>query len=385
MKLIFVLSALLGNSLLFAQTLNWNTVSYTTGSLSTNFGTIGSPATAVSLNITGSTAQINGSFPIKYIANPPGTANDCSVNCALRSSITYTTLAQSTIYTFTFSPAVTGLSFNLYDIDGDNTNGDQAVVTASGSSAQNITMTSLDVGGPTVTGSGTTAATVRGTQGNTTDQRVGVSIVGGVTSLIITYSNNLSGSAGNRSFSIGNMNWSGTLPVKFLSFIGRKIATNSVLLKWKTENEVNLSKYEIERSTDGVNFINTGVVNAGTSNNDYSYIDNVSTQGTLFYRIKEIDLDNRFEYSSVIALRFDNDVKPGITIFPNPASQSIFITTKNNSEIQLTKIFDSNGKTVLRKEGTENNIDISRLPSGLYRVIVIDKNGDSSSSSFLKK
>ena len=127
------------------------------------------------------------------------------------------------------------------------------------------------------------------------------------------------------------------------------------------------------------------MVNAGTSNNDYSYIDNVSTQGTLFYRIKEIDLDNRFEYSSVIALRFDNDVKPGITIFPNPASQSIFITTKNNSEIQLTKIFDSNGKTVLRKESTENNIDISRLPSGLYRVIVIDKNGDSSSSSFLKK
>lgn len=385
MKLLLVLSALLSNSLLFAQNLNWNTVSYTTGSLSTSFGTIGSPATTTSLTITGSTAQINSGFPIKYIANPPGSGNDCSVNCALRSSITYTTLAQSTIYTFTFSPAVTGLSFNLYDVDGDNSNGDQAVVTASGSSAQNITMTSLDAGGPTVTGSGTTTATARGTQGNTTDQRVGVSIIGGVTSLIITYSNNPSGSAGNRSFSIGNMNWSGTLPVKIASFNGRKVAANSVLLKWKTENEVNLSKYEIERSTDGLNFIHTGVINAGISNNDYSFIDNVSTQGTLFYRIKEIDLDNRFEYSSVIALRFDNDVKPGITIFPNPASQSIFITTKNNSEIQSIRIFDSNGKNVLLNEGAENNIDINRLPSGLYRVIVIDRNGDSSSSSFIKK
>ena len=264
MKLLLVLSALLSTSLLFAQNLNWNTVSYTTGSLSTNFGTIGLPATTTSLTITGSTAQINSGFPIKYIANPPGSGNDCSVNCALRSSITYTTLAQSTIYTFTFLPAVTGLSFNLYDVDGDNSNGDQAVVTASGSSAQNITMTSLDAGGPTVTGSGTTTATARGTQGNTTDQRVGISIIGGVTSLVITYSNNPSGSAGNRSFSIGNMNWSGTLPVKIASFSGRKIAANSVLLKWKTENEVNLSKYEIERSTDGLNFIHTGVVNAGT-------------------------------------------------------------------------------------------------------------------------
>ena len=385
MKLLLVLSALLSTSLLFAQNLNWNTVSYTTGSLSTTFGTIGLPATTTSLTITGSTAQINSGFPIKYIANPPGSGNDCSVNCALRSSITYTTLAQSTIYTFTFLPAVTGLSFNLYDVDGDNSNGDQAVVTASGSSAQNITITSLDACSPTVTGSGTTTATARGTQGNTTDQRVGISIIGGVTSLVITYSNNPSGSAGNRSFSIGNMNWSGTLPVKIASFSGRKIAANSVLLKWKTENEVNLSKYEIERSTDGLNFIHTGVVNAGTSNNDYSFIDNVSTQGTLFYRIKEIDLDNRFEYSSVIALRFDNDVKPGITIFPNPASHSIFITTKNNSEILLIKIFDSNGKIVLRKEGTENNIDLRSLASGLYRVIVIDRNGDSSSSSFIKK
>src|SRR5687767_10742814 len=104
-----------------AQDLNWNTVTYTTGDLSSNFGSIGSPASFVSMNITGNTNRIDGGFPVKYIANPPGSGNDCSVNCALRSSVTFVDLNESIIYTYTFSSAVTTLSFTIYDIDGNST------------------------------------------------------------------------------------------------------------------------------------------------------------------------------------------------------------------------------------------------------------------------
>ena len=176
---------------LLAQDLNWNTVTYTTGSLSTGFGSIGTPASTVSLNITGSTARIDAGFPTKYTANPPGSGDDCAVNCALRTRVTFVTIAETVVYTFTFSPAVSGLSFRIYDIDGTDASGDQANVTATGpSGAQNITMTNLNTPPSTITGSGTTSATATGTQGDTGDDQVQVSISGFVNTLTITYANN---------------------------------------------------------------------------------------------------------------------------------------------------------------------------------------------------
>jgi len=219
MKNTFGLLALLCTSSCFSQDLNWNTVSYTTGSLSTNFGSIGNPATTVSLNVTGNSNRINGGFPIKYAANPSGTANDCAVNCALRSSVTFVASGEFVAYTFTFSPAVTGLSFRIYDIDGtDAASGDQATVTSvNGSTGQNITMTTPS--GPTITGSGTTTAIARGTQGNTTDDFADVSIISGVTSLTVSYANNPNNpTAGNRSFSIGNFSWSGVFAGQLVFF-----------------------------------------------------------------------------------------------------------------------------------------------------------------------
>lgn len=582
MKRFILVFALLAVITSYSQDLNWNTVTYNTGDLGTNFGTVGTPAANVTLNITGSTGVIDAGFPVKYTAVPAG--NACVVDCALRSKVTFTSLAQSIIYTFTFNQGVCGLTFNIHDIDGDNiVGGDQAIVTADFLGAsQNVTMTALDPsfpgGSPTITGSGTSTASATGTQGNQTDDRVQVSVAGCITrvtieyrnnpvnpsatgrsfsignldwsalqipfpdliwntsaipdnstsfnfgsigspsasvnyaisgpgtilagparfttaqadmswrtqvnfasvsdlktttltfgpsvcnlvfnlydidgdnssgdraivtadylgtpqtinmmaldpafpggpptitgngtttatatgtqgnqndtrvqvmipscvsTLTIQYGNNTAGAAGTRSFSIGDLGWSGsTLPVNFLNFSGQKNGANSVKLNWSVANEKDVTKYEIERSKDGQHFETAGFIAGGNTTGVYTFIDNISTQGTLFYRIKEIDLDNRFKYSTVIALRFENNEKPGITIFPNPASQNIFITTNNNSEIQLIRIFDGNGKNVLQKAGAENNIDIHSLSSGIYRVIVIDRNGNSSYSSFLKK
>ena len=126
-----------------------------------------------------------------------------------------------------------------------------ATVTAvNGSTGQNITMSTPS--GPTITGSGTTTAIARGTQGNTTDDFADVSIISGVTSLTVSYANNPNNpTAGNRSFSIGNFSWSGVLPVKWVSFTGNRQSNGSVLLKWATTSETAVLKYIVERSKDG--------------------------------------------------------------------------------------------------------------------------------------
>jgi Secretion system C-terminal sorting domain len=247
-------------------------------------------------------------------------------------------------------------------------------------------MASLDASPPTITGSGTATATGTGTQGNQTDDRIQVTVPGCVTTLTIQYGNNPAGATGGRSFSIGNLSWStSTLPVRFSQFTGQKITSGIIQLKWLSENGININKYEIERSTDGQNFVSAGSITALNPAGSYSFNDHVATQGTLFYRIKESDLDTRFQYSPVIALHFSATSNPGITVFPNPTTQSIFITTNDNSIIEKMIIFNSNGKIVFQKSGPENKVDVSQFSSGLYLLKIIKKTGDPSSSSFLKK
>jgi len=387
MKNTFWLLALLCTSSCFSQDLNWNTVSYTTGSLSTSFGSIGSPATAVSLNVTGNTSRINGGFPIKYAADPSGTANDCAVNCALRSSVTFVASGELVSYTFTFSPAVTGLSFRIYDIDGtDASSGDQATVTAvNGSTGQNITMTTPS--GPTITGSGTTTAIARGTQGNTTDDFADVSIISGVTSLTVSYANNPNNpTAGNRSFSIGNFSWSGVLPVKWVSFTGNRQSNGSVLLKWATTSETAVLKYIVERSKDGQQYTAISEVAAlgNSSLNTYSAFDPAPGSGNTLYRIRQVDIDGKYSFSGIVMIREVSDNKD-ISIFPNPSRSMIQVTVPGNVQFSSIKIFDATGRLVINTTNSNGRVDIHALKNGVYHLQAENNDGLLYKTNFIRE
>jgi Secretion system C-terminal sorting domain len=381
MKIISLILVLFVGIQLYSQDLNWNTSAIPDNSTSFNFGSIGSPASNVTYAVTGPGTITTG--PLRFTT--------AQGDGAWRTAITFAAVLDLKVYTLTFNSAVCGLSFIIYDIDGDNTNGDRAIVTANNSgNPQNITMTALDPGfaggPPTITGSGTPTATGTGTQGNQTDDRIQVTITGCVSTLTIQYGNNPTGGTGGRSFSIGNLSWStNTLPVNFLTFSGQKTAANSVQLKWSTASEVNAGRYEIERSTDGQSFLSTGFVPALNQAGNYSFSDYTPAQGTLFYRIKQIDIDGQFQYSTVIALKFDAGAQKGITIFPNPAINSVFVTTNNNTLIEKIQFFDTNGRSVFQKQGTANKIDISTLSKGLYRIKVTDKSGKISAGTFIKQ
>ncbi|MBS1745238.1 MAG: fibronectin type III domain-containing protein [Bacteroidetes bacterium] len=96
------------------------------------------------------------------------------------------------------------------------------------------------------------------------------------------------------------------LPVTFISFDGR-INGDEALLTWSTVNEINNKGYEVQRSYDGENFNPIGFVNGdGNSSavNNYSYTDVKVISGSNYYRLKQIDNDGRFNYSSVIKLDY---------------------------------------------------------------------------------
>jgi hypothetical protein len=101
-----------------------------------------------------------------------------------------------------------------------------------------------------------------------------------------------------------------TLPLDLISFSGHLQNDNSVLLNWKTENEINTSHFVVERSTDAIRFNGIGNINANGRNNpggsfNYALSDNDAVnQSThrLYYRLKMVDIDGRFTYSNIVAV-----------------------------------------------------------------------------------
>jgi len=157
------------------------------------------------------------------------------------------------------------------------------------------------------------------------------------------------------------------LPVVLSSF--KAIAQNGkTLLNWITGSETNSRWFEIERSMDGSNYETIGKINAKgttTSKTNYTFSDLTPFTGINFYRLKLVDLDNRFEYSSVVSAKIDFPVS--LHIFPVPAANNLFVESATNNPI---RIFNTPGyliKTIAIKKG-RNKIDISDLPAGFYFI-----------------
>lgn len=121
------------------------------------------------------------------------------------------------------------------------------------------------------------------------------------------------------SFYIGSINATQTpLPIELVSFTGQSTA-EGVLLKWSTSMEKNFDHFEIERSTDGVSFDYVSSVKGKGGlavKTDYMLVDDEARSGRYYYRLKNVDIDETFDYSKVIVvLAGDNN---SIALYPNP-------------------------------------------------------------------
>ena len=97
-----------------------------------------------------------------------------------------------------------------------------------------------------------------------------------------------------------------TLPVKFIDFNGH-LENNQAVLNWSTTNEINNKGYNIEKSQDAVNFETVSFVPAksgGQQVNKYTYSDYKLLSGANYYRLKQVDLDGKFAYSSAIKIDY---------------------------------------------------------------------------------
>ena len=153
-----------------------------------------------------------------------------------------------------------------------------------------------------------------------------------------------------------------TLPVKLISFTGT-LNGNTTSLNWVTENIQNFSHFEVERSTDGINFTSIVSKNATgdlSSRATYLYGDNMTSFGAnyaVYYRLKMIDLDGKFTYSNIILIRKDGKAITDIRVIPNPLIRGSIATIRFEATERATvnlNVLDMSGRTVLRQQ---NNVE----------------------------
>lgn len=168
------------------------------------------------------------------------------------------------------------------------------------------------------------------------------------------------------------------LPLNLLSFNG--ITEDKInKLNWVTDNEVNVSHFELEKSGDGINFevlTNIPSYQLSSVRNYYNFNDVNPLPNITYYRLTTVDFDGTTYKSNVIALDNDTETQIGV-LYPNPTNDIIKynITSAQSEKIEV-KILDVVGKVVLRKEfdlEIGNNsipISLSELPNGTYTIQV---------------
>lgn len=118
-----------------------------------------------------------------------------------------------------------------------------------------------------------------------------------------------------------------TLPVTLLELKGR-VNDKYIDLNWSMAQEVNINVYELQRSSDGVNYTTIALIFPWDNNayiNQYIYTDKNPAVGINYYRLKIVDKDARFKYSYTIAARINVKNNVNVLVAPNPVVGSLRI------------------------------------------------------------
>jgi hypothetical protein len=173
------------------------------------------------------------------------------------------------------------------------------------------------------------------------------------------------------------------LPVVLGSFSASLAADNSVSVNWTTEQEVNSSYFSVERSSNGSSdFKDIGTVSAKGNSaivSNYSFTDNSAENGVNYYRLKMVDLDGSFVYSQVSVV--NSELVQNIRVFPNPATNFIYITLGGSVPTSSVRLIDLTGKILQeqRLNSTTSNstisMPVSNYAHGIYILQAIKADG----------
>ncbi len=177
------------------------------------------------------------------------------------------------------------------------------------------------------------------------------------------------------------------LPLQLLSF---NVVDNNgyASLRWQTCNEINVNRFDIQRSENAIDFVSVANVSAANSScgTVYTYNDTKALSGTAYYRIRIVDNDGSSAYSSTLSISGKLPVQ--ISVFPNPVVNNLVVLhpkAGNSAQLQVMSI---NGKLVLSQKITvdaiQSGVDVSKLAKGGY-IVIFTNGSDKQTLKFTKQ
>ncbi|WP_229212899.1 choice-of-anchor A family protein [Dyadobacter soli] len=181
------------------------------------------------------------------------------------------------------------------------------------------------------------------------------------------------------------------LPVTLAYFAVQNVNCNAEL-KWKVTEAKNFSHFEVERSSDAKTYnavarIDYDAIKATYSFNDTPFSSESVPVKTYYYRLKQVDTDETFEYSAVRSVQAGTcDARLAVDFFPNPTQDEMNV--KSFSPVKKIEIFTLGGKQVYQAmpatAQTEIKVNVQALAQGMYIVNVVNAEGKHS-AKVLKK
>jgi flagellar basal body rod protein FlgF len=177
-------------------------------------------------------------------------------------------------------------------------------------------------------------------------------------------------------------------PVNWL-YVKAQLQNNNSLVNWATASETNTKSFDIEWGTNGLNFTKLGEVSAAGNTNvgsNYNFTHPNPASGFNYYRVKQVDLNGDFKYSTIVKVLYNKNIKQTM-VAPNPVADILNVIETQSVFVKSITIVDGKGAIVIQKsinaEEQVLSIPVSQLAKGQY-VIKVQYKNEAKSYGFMK-
>src|SRR5688572_14683808 len=171
------------------------------------------------------------------------------------------------------------------------------------------------------------------------------------------------------------------LPIELVSFNG-SLSNNKVQLKWVADENETGVRFDIEKSTDGKNFSNIGIVftTNKTGRDSYTFNETSELVATGYYRLKIVNKNGSVAYSKIVVLKNEKEISDNsLVVLQNQGSSVTFnyTTTKagtfkvNVYNVSGAKLFATNANMQTGLNASSLKVD-GLISNGVYLLEVVN-------------
>lgn len=161
-----------------------------------------------------------------------------------------------------------------------------------------------------------------------------------------------------------------------------------ISLRWTVKADPSNRLFEIQRSTDGVNWSSIGSIPVNGETSNYAFDDSKPASGLNYYRLRTLDQDGK-SWFSMIRTSYNGAATTALKVVPNPAvgSARVLIPGSFTTAGAEIRVIDRTGKLMSQKQVPAGSklaeVDVKSMHAGQYVLQLVGSNGQKTSTTLV--